>query len=67
MKRSLFFMTMSMLPNPTTGELGIISDELKFDKIEVLDVIGRILSSNHLITSSSNQKIDISNLISGIL
>ena len=60
-------MTMSMLPNPTTGELGIISDELKFDKIEVLDVIGRILSSNHLITSSSNQKIDISNLISGIL
>ena len=56
----------TVVPNPTTGELRIVSGELKIDKIEVLDIVGKIVSSHHLITSSSNQKIDISNLNSGI-
>jgi len=56
----------TVIPNPTTGELRITNYELRIDKIEVLDITGRIVSSNHLITSSSNLKIDISNLNAGI-
>jgi len=53
-------------PNPTTGELRIMSDELPIGDIEVFDVYGRKLSYNHIITSSSHQRIDISNLNPGI-
>jgi len=53
-------------PNPTTGELRIENGELRIKSVEVFDVYGRKLLSNHLITSSSNQKIDISHLNSGI-
>jgi len=58
--------TVTIVPNPTTGELRIISGELKIDNIEVLDVLGKIVLSHHPIISSSNPKIDISNLHSGI-
>jgi hypothetical protein len=53
-------------PNPTTGELIITNHELKITNIEIYDVDGRKLSSNHLITPSSHQKIDISHLTPGI-
>jgi len=56
----------SVIPNPTTGELKIISGELIIDKVEVLDIVGKVVSSNHLISLSSNLKIDISHLNSGI-
>jgi len=56
----------SVIPNPTTGELRITNCELRINKIEILDLMGKTLSSNHLIISSSNPTIDISNLNSGI-
>ncbi|MCL2289989.1 MAG: S8 family peptidase [Bacteroidetes bacterium] len=56
----------TIYPNPTTGELQVTSYELQIESIEILDVYGRKLSSNHLITSSSHHKIDLSYLNSGI-
>jgi len=53
-------------PNPTTGKLRVTSDELQVESIEIFDVYGRKLSSNHHITSSSHQKIDISHLQAGV-
>jgi len=55
-----------LIPNPTTGELRIVSGELQVDKIDVLDIYGRNLLSNQIITKSSNHKIDISHLSAGI-
>jgi len=55
-----------LYPNPTTGELRVMSEELRIERVEIFDVYGRKLSSNHLIISSSHQKIDISHLTSGI-
>ena len=55
-----------LYPNPTTGELEIRNYELGIKSIEVFDVYGRKVSSHHLITSSSNQKINISHINSGI-
>jgi hypothetical protein len=53
-------------PNPTTGELQVTSYELQVTNIEILDITGKTLPSHHPVTSSSHQKIDISNLNSGI-
>jgi len=53
-------------PNPTTGELTITHHELQITNIEIYDVYGRKLSSHPLILSSSHQKINLSNLNSGI-
>ena len=47
-------------PNPTTGELRITNYELGITGIEVFDVYGRKLSSNHLIPTSSNHLISTS-------
>ena len=67
---------LKVYPNPTTGELRISpagggqrgwnNYELKIKSVEVYDVYGRKLSSHHLITSSSNQLINISQLPEGI-
>jgi hypothetical protein len=54
------------VPNPTTGELTINNEQLTINNIEIYDVYGKKLSSNHLITSSSNHHINISHLQSGI-
>jgi hypothetical protein len=51
-------------PNPTTNDLIIEGKDL--NKIEILDITGKLVFSNHLISISSNQNIDISNLKSGI-
>ena len=55
----------TIYPNPTTGELVIVSEDIKIDRIEVLDIVGKIVS-NHLVTSSTRCKINISNLNPGI-
>jgi len=56
----------TVAPNPTTGELSIMNYELQVEKIEVLDIVGRIVSSHHLSTSSFHHKIDISHLNNSI-
>jgi len=56
----------TVVPNPTTGELSITNYELRIDKIEILDIAGKVVSSHHQITTSSHQKINISNLSPGI-
>jgi hypothetical protein len=53
-------------PNPTTGELRITNYGLQIDEIEIYDVYGRKLSSNHLIDSSPHPHINISHLSAGI-
>jgi hypothetical protein len=53
-------------PNPTAGELTITSCELQVTSIEIFDVLGRRVSSNSKIISSSHQTVDISFLNSGI-
>jgi len=58
-------------PNPTNGVLNLIqdlvtSDALHVSNVEVFDIYGRKLSSNHLIPSPSNHLINISHLPAGI-
>jgi nitrous oxidase accessory protein NosD len=63
---SEFQNSITLVPNPTTGELQITNYELQITNIEVFDVYGRKLSPNHLIISSSHHLINISHLQSGI-
>jgi aminopeptidase N len=56
----------TVFPNPTTGKLQLTSDELQEISIEVFDIYGKKLSSNHHILSSSNPLINISHLSSGL-
>ena len=56
----------SVYPNPTTGELSVLSHRLSVDKIEIFDVCGRKQSSHHLIPSSSPHRINIAHLPAGI-
>ena len=53
-------------PNPTTGELHVTSNEFPVTDVEVFDVYGRKLSSNHLISTSPHHQINISHLSAGI-
>jgi hypothetical protein len=61
-------------PNPTTGELRITNYELGIKEVEIFDIYGKKLlsnhliasSSNHLITSSSNHLTNISHLQAGV-
>jgi len=63
-------------PNPTTGALRISpaggglrgwnNGELRIENVEIFDIYGRKLSSNHLITSSPHHLINISHLNAGI-
>jgi len=56
----------ALYPNPTTGELKIKNYEIEITNIEVFDIYGRKLSSNHHIISSSNHVINISHFPAGI-
>jgi len=56
----------TLVPNPTTGELTIKNYELRIKSVEIFDIYGRKLSFHHLITSSSNHLINISHLAEGI-
>jgi hypothetical protein len=53
-------------PNPTTGELTVCGMRCEVGGIEIYDVYGRNVSSNHLINTSSNHLINISNLANGV-
>jgi len=55
-----------LYPSPTTGQLSIVNCQLSINKVEIFDIYGRILSSHHLITSSSHHQIDISHLHPGV-
>ena len=54
-------------PNPTIGELRIEISDMRYEisDVEIFDVFGKKLLSNHLITSSSNHLINISELPAG--
>jgi hypothetical protein len=61
----------SIYPNPANNELQITIYELRNGllsevEVEIYDVYGRKVLSNHLINSLSDQKIDISSLSSGV-
>jgi len=56
----------TIFPNPTTGKLRIENGELKIEKIELFDLAGKIILSHPLITSSSHQELDMTNLSAGI-
>jgi hypothetical protein len=66
--------TITVYPNPTTGELIVeiagdpesSSGRNDVQSIEVFDIYGRMVSSHHLITSSSHHLINISHLPAGI-
>jgi hypothetical protein len=64
-KNKLLFDNISIIPNPTKGELRVELGELIVEKIEIFDIVGRIVSSHHLHTPSSHHTIDISHLNSG--
>jgi len=50
-------------PNPTRGELRVESGELRVERVEVLDVFGKKLST---LNSQLSTKMDISHLPAGI-
>jgi hypothetical protein len=56
----------TLIPNPTTGELTITNYESEIRSIEVFDVYGRKLSSHPQINTSSHPQINISYINSGI-
>ena len=66
----------SLYPNPTTGVLNLIQETItnyelgpelnSGTNIEIFDVYGRKLSSNHLIGSSSHYLINISDFSAGV-
>ena len=55
-----------LVPNPTTGDLHVNCHTSLVTDIDVFDVYGKKLSSNHLIPTSSNHLINISHLQAGI-
>jgi hypothetical protein len=58
--------TIRIYPNPTTGELRIENGALRIENIEIFDVHGRNVLSNHLIPTSSNHLINVSHLPNGL-
>ena len=53
-------------PNPTFGELTIESRELRINDVEIYDIYGKKLLSNHHFAPSSNHLINISHLPAGV-
>jgi len=64
--RGSLYENITLVPNPTTGELQVTSYELRITSVDVYDIYGKKQLSNHLITPSSHHKIDISYLSAGI-
>lgn len=57
--------SISVYPNPTTGELSVKSEKLKIKNIQVFDMAGRLLQTTENIDSAEFH-IDLTNLSSGI-
>jgi hypothetical protein len=53
-----------LFPNPATNEVTIKGEGIT--QVEIYDITGRKLSSHHLIPTSPNQTVNVSNLTSGI-
>jgi hypothetical protein len=53
-------------PNPTTGELSVISYQFSVRGVDIYDIYGNNVLSYHPITSSSHHLINISHLPAGI-
>ncbi|MBU2652225.1 MAG: T9SS type A sorting domain-containing protein [Bacteroidetes bacterium] len=53
-------------PNPTLGKLNIKNEELKIDKVELVDLFGKILMVNIPEPATSNLQLDISRISPGI-
>ncbi len=54
---------LSVFPNPTSGVMEIVSDEV-MEQIEVMDVTGKVVFSEKLKVKS--EKLDISHLSEGV-
>ena len=54
-----------LYPNPTAGQLTIESAELKIERVEILDILGRVLDNFQFSTLNSQLNIDVSHLASG--
>jgi len=57
--------TIEIYPNPTTGKLQVTSGNLQIEKIEVYDVVGRLLKSENG-SQKSETVIDVSHLANGL-
>ena len=55
---------MKIYPNPTTGQLTIEGVELKIENVEILDILGRMVKTYRL-NSSTNATLDVSELSNG--
>jgi hypothetical protein len=55
----------NIFPNPTTGELRVVSSEYRVVSIEVFDVYGRVITSHYSLLTT-HYSIDISHLQAGI-
>jgi len=58
--------SISIYPNPTSGELTIDNGQLTIMSVAIYDVYGRKVLTNHLIASSSHHLINVSHLTNGI-
>jgi hypothetical protein len=58
---------LTIYPNPTSGELQILvnNEQLIMNNVELFDIYGKNVLSNHLIITSSNHLINISHLSAG--
>ncbi len=54
----------SIYPNPSTGEINIVSGNNTIDKIEVLDVTGKVIKEST--SNSHSTKLDLSDLSNGV-
>ena len=55
-----------LYPNPTSGQLIIDNGQLKIEKVEIYDIMGKALNNFQLSTLNSQLSIDVSHLPSGI-
>ncbi|MDR0206124.1 MAG: C25 family cysteine peptidase [Bacteroidales bacterium] len=58
--------SINLYPNPTSGEITITNYESRITNIEIYDIYGRIVFSNHLIASPTSHLVNVSHLQSGI-
>jgi len=53
-------------PNPTSGKVKIKNEELKIDRVELVDLLGKILMVNIPEPATCNLQLDISSISTGI-
>jgi hypothetical protein len=58
--------TFTVFPNPTKSNLFFDNSVLKYTTLNIYSISGKLLKTEHFETFSSNEKIDVSSLASGI-